>query len=702
MSDPAEPNQSANHPTLAALSLAPLPSADATVTTRLAEPAAGNAAPIAASPGVAAPFPRLGVVLIAFCLILSFAKLWMVRNDEIVAFQSSYDAEWYLKAADGWYWNQTYYPSAIIRRPMYPMFIGVSNLIGLPLRQSIEIFFLASAFVLVAAMVRAGLGRVFAGLAFAGVVLNPWSFSVHRMVVSEPFYASILMLMLAAMIRLLAARAGDRRWLLAGLIGLLLAVLWETRKESELVIAGLIAFAMLAAFAIPLQPGRWQKIGRGAVFTFVIPLVLVVAVVLAVRSATFARYGLFADDLVSSTAFSDANRAMLRIKPENPKRYYPVPADAREKAFAASPTFARLRPHYDRFMKRVKGDIPAFWLFWDLHEAVYATNPQQSAVDSDATFRKIADELNAAADAGRLPTRPVYSDFLDPEFSVWIGQTPASFAQLAQLFVVTTEPPYLSDAMFRPPPETQELFDRVALRRPVSVPGPVVTITGWAFAPGDKLDRIEIFAADRVLADTAEFTSRPDVVKAFGEQVGSDQCGFALNLPFDIPPGYKGTIVFITASEKKVHVPCQMMPDGKVQTGKPVGKGVTFNVESARTIPPQYTPLEVKIRRWIWRNYGRMAIGVTCLAGASLVVALVQLVRGRLTLRDPAVLVVVLLMFVILTRMAVFTILDAAAWRCDTEPRFIFPVMILFPATMLLVIFATARSLRRRRSLQST
>ena len=62
-------------------------------------------------------------------------------------------------------------------------------------------------------------------------------------------------------------------------------------------------------------------------------------------SAKNARHcGVFATTAVTAPGYLAANRALTSIEQAAPRRFVPVPAEVRERAYAASPAFRELRP----------------------------------------------------------------------------------------------------------------------------------------------------------------------------------------------------------------------------------------------------------------------------------------------------------------------------------------------------------------------
>src|SRR4028119_1575734 len=82
--------------------------------------------------------PRLKTTIFIFaCVALALVKLWLVRNDEVACLGSPFDDIWYAQSAKDWYWLRSYRElpfgtSPYIRPPVFPLYIALANLSGIP------------------------------------------------------------------------------------------------------------------------------------------------------------------------------------------------------------------------------------------------------------------------------------------------------------------------------------------------------------------------------------------------------------------------------------------------------------------------------------------------------------------------------------------------------------------------------------------
>ncbi|MEJ1971435.1 MAG: hypothetical protein WDM96_02670 [Lacunisphaera sp.] len=102
----------------------------------------------------------------------------------------------------------------------------------------------------------------------------------------------------------------------------------------------------------------------------------------------------------------------------------PITRQMREVAYELSPAFAKLRPHLEgavaeHWLERTlypaaDRQIRGGWMMWALRDAVHEAGLAPDAGAAMRYYRQVADEMNAACDAGRVPARPRRSGFLPP------------------------------------------------------------------------------------------------------------------------------------------------------------------------------------------------------------------------------------------------------------------------------------------------
>jgi hypothetical protein len=402
-------------------------------------------------------------------LALGFFKLWIVHTEEIYGSSAEYDHLWYVGSARHWYWGATYSWTGFVRPCAYPLFIAVVHFCGIPLRIAIELAQMAGYGVFIAALRRAGLPRALCLIIFALMILHPASLLFNNHSMSDSFYAAILPLALGgSLLTLFTRKFSHAVW-----TGVAYAVLWNTREESFLIPIILAVFFLLALLQRRDARTRkehlvfWLK-RTGAVAGTLIVLATVV------YSANYRAFRSFAKSDMSSPAFESAFKALLRIKPSYSLRYIAVNMEALRLAYAASPTFAQLKPQFEALAGR-NWTNPAFdtlgvreygpWFMWALRNMTANAGYYRDPVSTNAFYRKVSREINQACNEGRIPSRLVVSGFLDPGAVSRIRYLPRSIGRIAKLFLFRHQKVMIR-ADTNLVPWMSELYEEMVFRQP--------------------------------------------------------------------------------------------------------------------------------------------------------------------------------------------------------------------------------------------
>ncbi|HZE13386.1 MAG TPA: hypothetical protein VE086_06500 [Chthoniobacterales bacterium] len=380
---------------------------------------------------------RYGFIL---CLLaLGAFKLWVIHTEEIYGSSTEYDALWYVGSAKHWYWFRPYSWTAFVRPCAYPLFIAVVHFFGIPLRIAIEFAQMAGYAVLIAALRKAAVPRGLCLVLFALMILHPASFLYNNHTMSESFYTPVLVLALGgSLLTLFTKKLGH-----AVCTGAAYAVLWNTREESFLIPFILIVFFVLALWQ------RRETSTRKAHFIFWLKRTGVIGATLfllvcAVYSANYATFRSFGKSELSSSAFANTFKALLRIKPGHSLRYVAVNTEALRLAYEVSPAFAQLKPYFEapEGQAWTKPFLDAFgrhefglWFTWALRNVTANAGYFKDPVSTNNFYRTVAREINQACDEGRIPSRLVVSGFLDPGAVARIRYLRGGIPRIASLFL---------------------------------------------------------------------------------------------------------------------------------------------------------------------------------------------------------------------------------------------------------------------------
>jgi hypothetical protein len=435
--------------------------------------------------------------LVAAVAIIVLFVFWLIADREIQVGEGPGDELFFIQKAKSWYWfDEGFTILSFIKEPVYPLFMAMCYRLGLPLRLMTEVLYLAAAGFLAYALVLRQSRPLVGLLVFAVCALHPMHFIVFGPPLYDSIYTSLLMVTLGAV--LLQFKLGDEpgRWCRPLATGLALGVLYNTRPDRPWVLLLIIGFLIAAAvWAWCHHPTLGVRL-RACARECLLPVAGATVLTMAIMTANYARWGIFAISQQETPGFVAARRALMSIQPKRPVRFCLVTRKMWEKAYAVSPTFRHLQPCLNKdhpvcAITRSMGYPPGEmgdWFWWALRDAAAAKGYYTSGPVSEAFYYRIADEINTAAAAGRLPTRWVLVASLDPCLDNWLPFLVPTFRDVWSLcwadwgfYELPPEPP---DA----PPQSVALFNEVARRRWVDKgPTPQSQVRTWMWLGYERL-----------------------------------------------------------------------------------------------------------------------------------------------------------------------------------------------------------------------
>jgi|GEM_PF-3141172 hypothetical protein len=405
----------------------------------------------------------------SFAVLATILKLWMVGADEIVA--TPYDATGYMLSALKGYWGSAFDAHSYDRQPGYPLFIAAGRLFGIPLRVWMELAYAGGCAAVANALPRLRLPVWSACLAFAIFLFNPLTLPAFSFAYQDAAYAPFFLLFFGSLLH--ALPSGGGRLPASAAIGLSGALVWNTRPEHVLVIVLLVVFALLLLFLDHAEGLSFKKADKAASMVLLPAIAIMLAVTLTFSGLNrTGPMGLFEASNFQCEGFTALYDELLAIDPARPEPYHPVPADARAKAYAASPSFALMKdalegpvlaeyaPMAAKGAHPVMGDYGVFF-FWGLRLAPWYQHEWNDAAELDRYYAQCAAELEKAREAGVYPSKKVRASFIDPRMNLWLPYLPeGALAYWKTLANPRPEFLYPEDGK-----ADGTIFDRAALRR---------------------------------------------------------------------------------------------------------------------------------------------------------------------------------------------------------------------------------------------
>lgn len=520
------------------------------------------------------------------------ASFWIRAGVPLHAIGSAnHDDYHFIKLADALrktHWLGAYDNLTLAKGMFYPLFIAIVSNLHVPLKIAEHAVTLIAAGGLAYLVYRLSRVRSLGVVLFVLLAFNPvlWTFDFSR-ALRDSLYIGLTLGLVTAFAalqaQLLLSAANRRRvFIIALAAGVLGAAYWLTREEGIWIIPALLVVAVFAVAAARIDhtapPAAKPRRTRLALGATALGTAVAVALVGAVAWRNLAAYGVFTDVDFRARGFVSAYSALSSITPEAWQRFVVVPRDAREKAYGVSAAAATLRP-------ALEGDLGGSWksmgcaqqvsepcsdifggaFVWALRDAAAAAGHYRDGAETEAFYRTVADEINAACAVEQLDCIPHRSG-LAPRF------------RLSYVKDATLRSPEMLSALLRfgeneirtapstGPENRLRTFDKLA--GPIARDDetqPIARVAGWfavAEGPptiavqdpqGNTAGRVEIFAAPDVEESLQERKLRALRFRVYPACPGDD-CILAVTAPSGVTHRFPLTALVVTVDSKPDHV----------------------------------------------------------------------------------------------------------------------------------------------------
>ena len=228
--------------------------------------------------------------------------------------------------------------------------------------------------------------------------------------------------------------------------GLSLAAAWLCHEDNALLLPFVLCAAAVYLAYLFLDKSIAHKKSRLALL--LVPLALWGGGIAAWCGMNYKYYGRFIISDFTSSEFNDAMGALSRAYPDDQKRYELIPLSTRLALYEVSPTFAKLQDvletpeMYNGYGDPETGELNSGGIHWVLRKAAWTAGYYDTAQDAENFWRAVADEINAACDAGLVPAGRRHSGVFSPIKAEYVAPTIGKFFDEVKVFVLfeQTEP----------------------------------------------------------------------------------------------------------------------------------------------------------------------------------------------------------------------------------------------------------------------
>ena len=284
-----------------------------------------------------------------------------------------------------------------------------------------QLLYAAACLVLLAAVKPLFRTNAARGLVFLAVLWLPASWAQFTLrVYRDNIYPALVLLALGGLVGAFCRFAQPAKKAVPYYVvaGAALAAAWLCHEDNAL----LLPFVGCAAavYLVFLFTSRTAGQKRAKLALLLLPLALWAGGITAWKAMNYRYYGRFIVSDFSQGEFADAMGALTRVAPDAQQRYIPIPYQTRQMLYEISPTLASVQDEiengdmYSRYGYADKPEFIANGIHWMLREAAANAGVYATPETARAFWQAVADEVNAACDAGEVPAGRKHSGVFSP------------------------------------------------------------------------------------------------------------------------------------------------------------------------------------------------------------------------------------------------------------------------------------------------
>ena len=284
-----------------------------------------------------------------------------------------------------------------------------------------QLLYAAACLVLLAAVKPLFRTNAARGLVFLAVLWLPASWAQFTLrVYRDNIYPALVLLALGGLVGAFCRFAQPAKKAVPYYVvaGAALAAAWLCHEDNAL----LLPFVGCAAavYLVFLFTSKTAGQKRAKLALLLLPLALWAGGIAAWKAMNYRYYGRFIVSDFSQGEFADAMGALTRVAPDAQQRYIPIPYQTRQMLYEISPTLASIQDEiengdmYSRYGYADKPEFIANGIHWMLREAAANAGVYATPETARAFWQAVADEVNAACDAGEVPAGRKHSGVFSP------------------------------------------------------------------------------------------------------------------------------------------------------------------------------------------------------------------------------------------------------------------------------------------------
>ncbi len=366
---------------------------------------------------------EVGAVLVLVKVFLTMGLPIYVIGD------SAYDDNLFIRLAmnlSNGQWLGEFDKKTLLKRPMFAIYLAFIHKLNLSFRLSVILFYLASVLLLLLALRQVLNKRKAKFVVFAALLYSP--IMLHSMFVQRVYRMAVMpaaiTLVVATLLGLYFAIRGKETvwyellgWSLGS--GFSFFFFWNMREDSIWLLPFFACALLVALFYVVADMCREKKNGTWKAFfakkhlfrvcCLILPVVLALLGNHWVKWQNYRYYGVYTDSEMNDSEFGKLMSTMYAVESEDEYEFVNLTHATMDKIVAQSPSLQSMQKQIDGMYNSgwtmENGEIAGGYITYALRDALDKAGHYQNAVEKEAFCRQVKEEIKAAMEDGRLPTK---------------------------------------------------------------------------------------------------------------------------------------------------------------------------------------------------------------------------------------------------------------------------------------------------------
>lgn len=324
-----------------------------------------------------------------------------------IMFRAPHDDGWFMHRAMNLLhgdWFGPYNQMALIKGPVYPVFLALTSAMGVSLQFSTAFMHLMAACTVTYSL--SEYLKSFLSKYAILILLLISQFPVQR-VIRDEFSLILLLLIFSLTVIVFFNEKTTNKNIFSALLGVLLGLFMLTREDG-----GLTAIPiLLCAVFLSLIKGYSKESLKKTVSCMSILIFLTILTNVLYKSANYLKYDSYVGAELIDPDYSDALSAIYSVREGEPQRHVEVTNANLEAIYQISPTFRSLEAIIEATSwrdsgcaidKSTCGQLGTGYFMWALRDVMsiqgYYATPETAKIN----YRKITSEIRAACEVGKI------------------------------------------------------------------------------------------------------------------------------------------------------------------------------------------------------------------------------------------------------------------------------------------------------------